>query len=30
MCAVENGDDDAEPRHGLRIFVMNEQIAPQH
>ena len=29
MGAIENRNDNAELRHELRIFVMNEQIAPQ-
>jgi hypothetical protein len=29
MGPIENRNDNAELRHDLRIFVMNEQIAPQ-
>jgi hypothetical protein len=28
MSAVKNWNDDAELRHDLRTFVINEQIAP--
>jgi hypothetical protein len=29
MGSIENWKDDAELRHGLRTFVVHEQVAPQ-